>query len=92
MKFIALLLSTPLVAAFMAPSAPFSRGLARLNAEKDPTRYGKYDDELWDMDAKQDIYAAWNPNEARSPQNFNPFETFGGNSPDASGVYPGEQG
>lgn len=22
--------------------------------------------------------------------NFNPFETFGGNSPDASGIFPGE--
>lgn len=42
------------------------------------------------MTAKLDIYAAWDPNSPRSAQNFNPFETFEGNSPDASGFYPGE--
>lgn len=30
------------------------------------------------------------PNAPRSTRNFNPFETFKGNSPDASGIYPGE--
>lgn len=52
--------------------------------------YGKYDEKLWDMDAKLDIYGAWDPNSPRSTTNFNPFETFEGNSPDASGYYPGE--
>ena len=52
--------------------------------------YGKYDEKLWDIEAKQDVYAAWDPNQPRSPTNFNPFETFEGNSPDASGFYPGE--
>jgi len=52
--------------------------------------YGKYDDQLWDHAAKKDVYAAWDPNSPRSGTNFNPFETFEGNSPDASGVYPGE--
>ena len=52
--------------------------------------YGKYDEQLWDGDAKKDIYAAWDPNSPRSPLNFNPFETWEGNSPDASGFYPGE--
>lgn len=40
--------------------------------------------------AKKDVYNSWNPSAPRSPLNFNPFETFEGNSPDASGYYPGE--
>ena len=52
--------------------------------------YGEYDDKLWDNDAKKEIYAKWDPNQPRSPLNFNPFETWDGNSPDASGFYPGE--
>jgi hypothetical protein len=51
---------------------------------------GKYDNKLWDNEAKKDVYNAWDPLKPRSTQNFNPFETFKGNSPDASGVYPGE--
>ena len=45
---------------------------------------------MWDNDAKKVVYGKWDPNTARSTQNFNPFETFNGNSPDASGIYPGE--
>ena len=45
---------------------------------------------MWDNEAKKEIYNAWDPNSPRSPMNFNPFETFLGNSPDASGYYPGE--
>merc|ERR1719384_32974 len=52
--------------------------------------YGKYDDQLFDNEAKKDVYASWDPNAPRTSKNFNPFETFEGNSPDASGVYPGE--
>ena len=52
--------------------------------------YGKYDEQLWDMDAKLDVYNTWDPNSPRSAANFNPFETYEGNSPDASGFYPGE--
>merc|ERR1719384_628891 len=52
--------------------------------------YGKYDEKLWDNDAKKEVYEAWDPNAQRSVNNFNPFETFEGNSPDASGMYPGE--
>ena len=37
-------------------------------------KYGKYDDQLWDMDAKQDVFNMWDPNSPRSDQNFNPFE------------------
>ena len=36
------------------------------------------------------MYNSWDPSAPRSVLNFNPFETFGGNSPDASGFYPGE--
>jgi hypothetical protein len=52
--------------------------------------YGLYDDKLWDQDAKKDVYNKWDPSSPRSTRNFNPFETFKGNSPDASGIYPGE--
>lgn len=52
--------------------------------------YGEYDDKLWDNDAKKVVYEKWDPSAPRSPLNFNPFETFGGNSPDASGIFPGE--
>jgi len=52
--------------------------------------YGEYDDKLWDNDAKKDVYNKWDPTAARSAKNFNPFETYKGNSCDASGVYPGE--
>jgi hypothetical protein len=54
--------------------------------------YGKYDDGMWDNDAKIEIYGAWDPSAPRSPNNFNPFETWEGNSPDASGIFPGETG
>ena len=52
--------------------------------------FGEYDNKMWDNDAKKDIYGKWAPATARSPMNFNPFETFEGNSPDCSGRYPGE--
>jgi hypothetical protein len=51
---------------------------------------GKYEDKLWDNDAKKDVYNSWDPSQPRSELNFNPFETGEGNSPDASGYYPGE--
>jgi hypothetical protein len=71
--------AAPAAAAPVA-AAPNAAGLA----------YGKYDDQLWDGDAKNEIYAAWDPASPRSPTNFNPYETWDGNSPDASGFYPGE--
>ena len=37
-----------------------------------------------------DVYNSWDPSAPRSTTNFNPFETFKSNSPDASGIYPGE--
>jgi hypothetical protein len=52
--------------------------------------YGKYDDKLWDNEARKEVYNSWDPNQPRSPTNFNPFETYQGNTPDASGYYPGE--
>lgn len=73
--------AAPAAAPVAAPAAaPAASGLS----------YGKYDEQLWDLPAKLDIYSTFDPNSPRSPQNFNPFETFEGNSPDASGFYPGE--
>mmetsp|Transcript_35699 Transcript_35699/g.54110 ORF Transcript_35699/g.54110 Transcript_35699/m.54110 type:complete len:89 (+) Transcript_35699:197-463(+) len=46
---------------------------------------------MWDHDSKKVVYGQWDPTAPRTPLNFNPFETFLGNSPDASGIYPGEQ-
>merc|ERR1719457_252019 len=66
-------------ASAFAPSPMGARTSTRVFFE-----YGEYDDKLWGNDAKKD------PNQPRSTRNFNPFETFGGNSPDASGIYPGE--
>lgn len=51
---------------------------------------GKYEGQVWDMDAKTDVYNSWDPNTPRSSMNFNPFETFEGNSPDTNGFFPGE--
>uniref|UniRef100_A0A7S0CCP4 Uncharacterized protein n=1 Tax=Proboscia inermis TaxID=420281 RepID=A0A7S0CCP4_9STRA len=68
-----------------APAATFTtRGVA-LNMD-----FGKYDDKMWDNTAKKDVYDTWDPAVTRSTMNFNPFETYKGNSPDASGIFPGE--
>lgn len=84
-KFIAILALVASTSAFApAPSAPRTMG-TKLFAD-----FGKYDDKLWDNEAKKDVYNAWDPNQPRSANNFNPFETWEGNSPDASGRYPGE--
>merc|ERR1719413_309826 len=79
-----------LAVAFVASASAFvpahnARVPTRLNFE-----YGEYDDKLWDNDAKKDVYNKWDPSAPRSGKNFNPFETFKGNSPDASGIFPGE--
>jgi len=52
--------------------------------------YGEYDDKMWDNAAKKDVYSKWDPASPRTSKNFNPFETFKGNSCEASGVFPGE--
>jgi hypothetical protein len=52
--------------------------------------YGEFDDCLWDTPSKDIVYGKWDPNATRSPMNFNPYETWDGNSPDCSGFYPGE--
>ena len=74
-------------AAAFAPAASVSRASTKLN---NVNNFGKYDDKMWDNTSKTEIYGEWDPNTPRSPMNFNPFETFEGNSPDASGRYPGE--
>ncbi|KAL3805162.1 hypothetical protein ACHAWO_000697 [Cyclotella atomus] len=72
-----------------APAAAAPAAAAPAAAEGGFT-YGEYDDKLWDQVSKKDVYNKWDPNSPRSTRNFNPFETFKGNSPDASGIYPGE--
>ncbi|KAL7558996.1 hypothetical protein ACA910_010875 [Epithemia clementina (nom. ined.)] len=52
--------------------------------------YGIFDEKEWGLPQKLEVYATWDPNAPRSPLNFNPFETYEGNSPDASGFFPGE--
>lgn len=86
MKIIALIALVGSASAFAPATAP-KTGTALFDAA---TRYGKYDDKMWDNDAKKDVYGAWDPATPRTGLNFNPFETWDGNSPDASGKYPGE--
>jgi hypothetical protein len=74
-------------ASAFAPNAAFGVRTTALGAAAD---YGKYDGEMFDNEAKKDVYASWDPNAPRTGNNFNPFETWDGNSPDASGIYPGE--
>jgi len=81
-----------MIATLLASASAFapvsvSRVSTSLNLE-----YGEFDGKLWDNDAKKVVYEKFDPNAARSVNNFNPFETFEGNSPDASGYYPGETG
>ena len=71
-----------------APATPFGTRVVKSGALF--IELGDYDDKLWDNDSKKDVYNRWDPNSPRSTKNFNPFETFGGNSPDASGIFPGE--
>mmetsp|Transcript_30771 Transcript_30771/g.45584 ORF Transcript_30771/g.45584 Transcript_30771/m.45584 type:complete len:131 (-) Transcript_30771:187-579(-) len=85
-KLVAVLATVASVSAFVPGSSPrFATRSTSLNAD-----YGKYDDGMWDNSAKVEIYNAWDPATPRSAMNFNPFETFEGNTPDASGRYPGE--
>ena len=80
------ILSVALVASASAfVPAQNARMPTKLNFE-----YGEYDGKLFDQDSKKDLYNKWDPSAPRSTRNFNPFETFKGNSPDASGIYPGE--
>ena len=84
-KYSAAVLALATGALAFAPALTGARFSTHLNFE-----YGKYDDQLWDHAAKKDVYSTWDPNAPRTTNNFNPFETFQGNSPDASGIYPGE--
>merc|ERR1719506_547651 len=84
MKF-SLALSAILVAsasAFAPVSSPFGVRSSAIN--------GKFDDAVWGLEQKKEVYAEWDPSTPRSPWNFNPFETWEGNSPDPSGWFPGE--
>lgn len=81
-----------LFAALVASASAFApasvmRASTALNLE-----YGEYDGQMWNNDNKKIVYEKFDPKAPRSVHNFNPFETFEGNSPDASGYYPGEKG
>mmetsp|Transcript_26895 Transcript_26895/g.59040 ORF Transcript_26895/g.59040 Transcript_26895/m.59040 type:complete len:127 (-) Transcript_26895:196-576(-) len=85
MKFVISALLIASATAFAPMSV--SRTSTALNLE-----YGEMDGKMWDNDAKKIIYEKFDPSAPRSVLNFNPFETFDGNSPDCSGYYPGETG
>ena len=85
MQFTILATLVASAAAFAPMSAPSTSTALNL-------QYGEFDGQMWDNDTKKTIYDKYDPNAARSVFNFNPFETFEGNSPDASGYYPGETG
>merc|ERR1712127_856156 len=76
-------------AALVASASAFVPAMNTRVPTKLNFEYGEYDDKLFDNEAKKALYAKWDPNSPRSTRNFNPFETFKGNSPDASGIYPG---
>jgi len=79
-----------------APAAAPAWGAAAPAAVAPPAasgggfQFGEYDEKMWDNNSKKDVYNKWDPSQPRSSWNFNPFEAFQGNTPDASGVYPGE--
>jgi hypothetical protein len=75
MKTFILALTVATVTAF-APAAPQRTSSTALFLEM-----GNYDGKLWDNEAKKTVYNAWDPNSPRTVNNFNPFETWDGNSP-----------
>jgi hypothetical protein len=85
-KIIALLALTASASAF----APASFGVrTSMKLFRD---YGEFNGKMWDTATKTIVYDKWDPSAPRTVFNFNPFETWDGNSPDASGIYPGETG
>lgn len=75
MKTFILALTIATATAF-APVAPKQTSSTALFLEM-----GNYDGKLWDNEAKKAVYTAWDPNTPRTVNNFNPFETWDGNSP-----------
>merc|ERR1719440_2569888 len=57
------------------------------------TAMSRFDDQLWDFNAKKAIYDDYDPNAKRTADNFNPFErNTDGNACDPNGKFPGEGG
>jgi hypothetical protein len=75
MKTFILALTVATATAF-APATPQRTSSTALFLEM-----GAYDGKLWDNEAKKAVYTAWDPNSPRTVNNFNPFETWDGNSP-----------
>ena len=50
-----------------------------------------FDEKLWNIAAKKEIFDTWDPEAPRSELNFNPFERDEtGNAADCSGYFPGQ--
>ena len=48
-------------------------------------------DDIWGIEAKKVVFAAWDPEKPRDYENFNPFErNLDGAVSDANGCFPGE--
>lgn len=65
--------------AFVVPTAPV--GALAQSARSTVTRVnagGKYDGQLWDDAAKNDVKSLYNPDEPRSETNFDPFVKVSG--------------
>lgn len=75
MKTFILALCAATAVAF-APAAPQRTSSTSLFLE-----HGNWDGKLWDNEAKKTVYEAWDPSTSRTVNNFNPFETWDGNSP-----------
>ena len=75
MKTFILALTVASATAF-APAAPKPTSSTALFLEM-----GAYDGKLWDNEAKKTMYESWDPKSPRTVDNFNPFETWDGNSP-----------
>lgn len=90
MKFFTVLALATTANAFMVPTSFATRGMKLFANAPDYTDFGEFDEKIWGLEQKKVVFEKWDPATPRAAQNFNPFETFGGNSPDASGRYPGE--
>uniref|UniRef100_A0A7S0UJL9 PS II complex 12 kDa extrinsic protein n=1 Tax=Pseudo-nitzschia delicatissima TaxID=44447 RepID=A0A7S0UJL9_9STRA len=81
-----------LFAALVASASAFAPASVMRTSTALNLEYGQFDGGMWNNDNKKVVYEKFDPASPRSVNNFNPFETFEGNSPDASGYYPGEKG
>ena len=73
----------------MGARAPVTQGRVAQPKMYDISAY----DDIWSLAAKEEIYAAWDPESPRNYDNFNPFERNDeGQMCDSNGCYPGQDG